>query len=201
MESTISKRDILIETGKSKLWIQNNFTDNIYEDLHKLNTVLEVEPPIRTPRGMGRQRRDIGFFSDESIGYEYSYQIIKSQPLKAQPVLYNLLLKVNKELGTKFNGILVNRYENGEKYIGAHGDDENGLDKTKSMVVALSYGAVRNFRIRDAVTKKIYMDIPTTPCMLLVMEGQFQKEFTHEIPPQLKIKDERISLTFRHHIK
>lgn len=197
----MESKHILIDTGKSKLWIQNNFTDNIYEDLRKLNTVLEVEPPIRTPRGMGRQRRDIGFFSDESIGYEYSYQIIKSQSLKDQPVLHNLLLKVNKELGTKFNGILLNRYENGEKYIGAHGDDENGLDKSKSMVVALSYGAVRNFRIRDAVTKKMYMDIPMNPCMLLVMEGQFQKEFTHEIPPQLKIKDERISLTFRHHIK
>jgi len=32
------------------------------------------------------------------------------------------------------------------------------------------------------------------------MQGEFQKEFTHEIPIQKKILDERISLTFRKHI-
>ena len=194
-------KTILVETDLSKLWTVDNFTNNIYDELRNLNTLLEIEPPIMVFGKMCHQRRDIGFFSDESIGYEYSNQIIKSQPLKNHPLLSDILVKVNNELGTKFNGILFNRYENGEKYIGKHGDDEKGLDKGKNMVAALSCGAVRNFRIRDKITDKIKIDIPTTSCMLLVMEGQFQKEFTHEIPIQKKIKEERISLTFRHHIK
>lgn len=36
---------------------------------------------------------------------------------------------------------------------------------------------------------------------LFVMDGDFQKEFTHEIPAQKKVTEMRISLTFRKHIK
>ena len=32
------------------------------------------------------------------------------------------------------------------------------------------------------------------------MAGNFQKEFTHEIPIQKKVSDERISFTFRKHL-
>ena len=33
------------------------------------------------------------------------------------------------------------------------------------------------------------------------MAGDFQKEFTHEIPAEKKIKEGRISFTFRKHLK
>jgi len=59
---------------------------------------------------------------------------------------------------------------------------------------------IRKFRIRDKSTKKIVLDYDHQPGTLLVMSGEFQKQFTHEIPIQKKIKDERISITFRHHI-
>ena len=32
------------------------------------------------------------------------------------------------------------------------------------------------------------------------MKGEFQKEFTHEIPVQKKVKNCRYSLTFRKHL-
>ena len=35
--------------------------------------------------------------------------------------------------------------------------------------------------------------------MLIHMGGDFQKEFTHEIPIESKIKEERYSFTFRKH--
>jgi alkylated DNA repair dioxygenase AlkB len=38
-------------------------------------------------------------------------------------------------------------------------------------------------------------------CDIIFMSGDFQKEFTHEIPKQLKIKEPRYSFTFRHHKK
>ena len=43
---------------------------------------------------------------------------------------------------------LINKYENGEEYIGKHSDDEKGLEP-KCGVICVSYGAIRKFRIRD----------------------------------------------------
>ena len=96
------------------------------------------------------QNRDIGFFSDDSIGYHYSGQLAPSIPLTSN--LQVLLQFVNKEFGAEFNGILVNYYENGNETIGAHSDDERNLDSVG--VVSVSYGATRKFRIRHKSTKK-----------------------------------------------
>ena len=126
---------------------------------------------------------------------------MKSQPLSSSKLLVNLLNQVNTSLKTKFNGILINHYKNGDKYIGAHSDDETALDKSKGMVASLAFGATRKFRIRNAQSKKKVLDYLHKPLSLLVMEGKFQRDFTHEIPKEKKVKSDRISLTFRHHLK
>ncbi len=112
--------------------------------------------------------------------------------------LEELLKMVNKIFGTDYNGILVNKYKTGEDYISAHSDDEISLDK--SGVVAISWGTTRKFRIRNKQTKKIVGDFPLESGNMVQMSGNFQKEFTHEIPVEKKIKEERISFTFRRHL-
>lgn len=189
----------LIHTEKSALWTVENFSEDYYETLKEV--FCYEEPPIIIANRECRQRRNVAFYSDESEGYKYSGQTMKSLPLSNVPLFPLLLEEINNSLNTNFNGILVNRYINGEKYLSAHSDDEHGLDKNNKMVVGLSYGpGIRNFRIRDKVTKEIILNYDQKPCTLLVMQGEFQKEFTHEIPIQKLIKEERISLTFRNHI-
>ena len=109
----------------------------------------------------------------------------------------NLLDIVNSIFSTQFNGILVNKYMDGNDYIGAHSDDETGLDTVG--VISISYGAERIFRIRKKETKQHICDEPTTHCSIIHMGGNFQKLYTHEIPIQKKIKEPRISFTFRKH--
>ena len=156
---------------------------------------LEERPKIIVYGKICKQNRNIGFFSDESIGYKYSNKLMKSKPLSESMI--DLLDIVNKILDTKFNGILVNKYMNGNDYIGAHSDDETELDKIG--VVSISYGEERIFRIRDKKDKKIVLDENTTHCGILYMGGDFQRLYTHEIPIQKKITKPRISLTFRKH--
>ncbi len=156
---------------------------------------LDVKPPIKIYDKIINQRRDVGFFSDKSIGYQYSGQLAKSKPMTLNLDL--LLELINDMFGSKFNGILINRYSSGEEYIGAHSDDEKNLDKTG--VVAISYGGERIFRIRNKNTKEIFQDIPISNLDIVHMGGDFQKEFTHEIPPTKKLVDIRYSFTFRHH--
>jgi alkylated DNA repair dioxygenase AlkB len=157
---------------------------------------LEEQPEIIVYGKKCKQHRNIGFFSDESIGYRYSKKLMHSKPMS--PCMEHLLNVINKTLDADFNGILVNKYMNGNDYIGAHSDDESGLDKVG--VVSISYGAERIFRIRDKKTKKIICNEVTTHCSVLHMGGDFQKIYTHEIPIQKKVKNSRISFTFRKHI-
>ena len=192
--------EILIDTGRSRLFVIKNFTPDYFDYFHNLKLDLIHEPPIVVFGKQCNQRRNVRLFSNDSAGYYYSGQTIKSLPLDDN-VMVSIMNKVNGSLGTKFNGILVNEYTDGTKTVGAHPDNEDGLDKIKSCVAGIAYGATRLFRIRDMITNEIVLDHHHKPCSLIVMDGDFQKEFKHEIPQQKKIKDCRISLTFRHHIE
>ncbi len=196
MEKVQTPGKILIDTGKSRLWIIENYTENLLENLQQLS--LQEEPPVIIFGKGCKQRRNVGFFSNDSSGYKFSGQVAKSSPLTDE-TLVQLMNSVNSTLGTTFNGILVNQYINGTKYIGAHSDDENGLDKNKSMVACIAFGATRTFRIRNKQDNKIVLNYPHKSGTLLVMEGNFQSEFKHEIPIQKKVQGERISVTFRNH--
>lgn len=156
---------------------------------------LELKPEIVIFGKKCKQQRNIGFFSDKSKGYKYSNKMMESKPLTQ--AIRELLDIVNSEFGTQFNGILVNKYMDGNDYISAHSDDETGIDLNG--VISISYGAERIFRIRKKDTKHIIYDELTTHCSILHMGGNFQKLYTHEIPIQKKIKEPRVSFTFRKH--
>jgi alkylated DNA repair dioxygenase AlkB len=163
--------------------------------------IIEVEPQLEERPEIilfgktCKQHRNVGFFSNESIGYKYSKKMMDSKPLSKS--MSELLHIVNEETRAEFNGILVNKYMDGNDYISAHSDDESGLDTVG--VVSISYGSERIFRIRDKKTNDIICDELTTHCSILHMGGNFQKLYTHEIPVQKKIKEPRISFTFRKH--
>ena len=156
---------------------------------------LVHRPEIKVFGKICHQPRDVGFFSDDSVGYRYSRQIMPAQSLT--PSLSSLLEIINREFDANFNGILVNLYIDGNDSIGDHSDDEASIGKEG--VIAISTGAVRKFRIRDKSSRKIVKDIEMEHGMILQMCGDFQKEFTHGIPVEKRIKESRISFTFRYH--
>ena len=187
----------LIKTDGSFLNTSNLISQTIMPHIiNEIHDKLVVNPPIVVFGKPAIQHRSIGFFSDTSIGYHYSNKLAKSQPLTEN--LAKLLDIINNVFKSDFNGILINKYLNGSDYIGAHSDDEKNL--SDNGVVAVSYGTTRNFRIRDKITRKIVANIPTLQNQIIHMGGNFQKEFTHEIPIQKKISETRYSLTFRRHL-
>ena len=99
----------------------------------------------------------------------------------------------------KYNATFFNWYKNGSEYISAHRDDEHGL-VPGSTIASLSFGDVRTFRIRDYLTKKIVLDVQLKHGTLFVMGGDFQKEFTHEVPKTKKSLHKRINITYRNFI-
>jgi alkylated DNA repair dioxygenase AlkB len=194
MEKTFLTRDSHYILGTYE---NNELLEDCVEDISEK---LQVRPEIVVYGRVCHQNRDVGFFSDESIGYSYSKQIMHSQPLTEN--LKNLLEDINTRFDCDFNGILVNRYNDGKQTIGKHSDDEGGLSKNGG-VACISYGATRKFRIRNKYPNipETKLDLPLHHGTLLFMGGKFQREFTHEIPSEAKVKQPRISFTFRKHSK
>lgn len=194
--------DTLIETEKSTLKLINlkntNITETLMNDcVNDVKNSLNHYPEIICYGRVCVQKRDVGFFSNESIGYKYSGKISESKKMTNN--LLQLLSKVNEYFGENYNGILINYYANGDDTIGAHSDDESTIDNKNCGVVSISYGSDRLFRIREKGTKKITKDINLTHLDMIQMAGLFQKEFTHEVPIQKKIITSRYSFTFRKH--
>ena len=186
----------LIKTEYSFLTTQQFPDSELLEKcVEEIQGKLLETPEIKLYGKIMHQHRNIGFFSDDSKGYWYSGQLAASQPLSSSLLL--LLQSINTMYHTNCNGILVNQYRNGEDYISAHSDNEHHLDPEG--VISISYGATRTFRIRNKETKHIVQDIKMESNQIIHMGGSFQKEFTHEIPMEKRIKEVRYSFTFRKH--
>lgn len=192
-------RTVHLKTNRSSLhttpFLDSTEIQTLLSTYTENSCPLEENPSIIVYGKNVNVHRRVGFFSDQSEGYKFSGQLTRSLPMT--PELQKLLEKVNATLGTAFNGILVNHYRDGSDYIGAHSDSKIGL--SNGVVAAISVGATRKFRIRDKSTNKIVIDVPTTPGELLVMDGEFQNEFKHEVPIEKRVKGDRISFTFRKH--
>jgi alkylated DNA repair dioxygenase AlkB len=180
----------------SEFKIEDSIVKFIENTLEQIDEQLESNLPIIIYGKECFQRRSIGFFSNSSIGYKYSKKLVKSKPLTDSQ--WVLLDQINWKFQSDYNGILINKYLNGNDYIGKHSDDESAL--SNAGVVAMSSGASRTFRVRCKHTGEIIKDIVTKPNQILVMGGEFQKEFTHEIPIEKKVNKPRYSLTFRKHL-
>jgi alkylated DNA repair dioxygenase AlkB len=167
--------------------------------LQSLDTLLVHRPPITVFGRICQQKRSVAFFSDTSSGYAYSGQVTRALSFDQVDWMKRLLDYVNQKFNANFNGVLVNKYQDGEEYMAKHADDEKEIDDTAG-VVMISIGAIRKFRIRDKKTGKIKMDVLTHPGKIMQMKGDFQKEFLHEIPVEKTVKSARYSFTFRRHI-
>lgn len=202
-----------IQEEESYLYTINNYLDKAYADkLFKECQGLDLitEPKVRT----GTCHRRVGFYSDKVSGYYFSGQKTPSKP--SVPLLRKLLGVIHLSFAESYksigiipsNAILINEYRDGTDHIGSHSDSEKDLDSR--LIIALSLfeapteGSHRTFRIRrkngEPISGKNYLDITTSHGQLLVMGGDFQKYFKHEIPVEKsKMGSHRISLTFRTH--
>ncbi|KZT54972.1 hypothetical protein CALCODRAFT_437771 [Calocera cornea HHB12733] len=108
-------------------------------------------------------------------------------------VLLEIQEALQAVLGVEFNHVMLNRYEDGGVSIGRHSDTlEN------KVIASISLGAERQFILRPR-EKSAAEPVKLRPAdgSLLVMQGDTQVNWKHEIPRETSIKRGRISLTFR----
>lgn len=89
---------------------------------------------------------------------------------------------------------LLNYYPDGKSYIAMHPDRESlGAD---NITIGISLGASRDFVLkRNSDGHRIVFE--TRAGDLYVMRGNIHKNWTHGLPKRLRVKDGRISITYR----
>jgi alkylated DNA repair dioxygenase AlkB len=133
------------------------------------------------------------WYANKDVNYTYSGKKLKRNNWN------EILLKIKKvvelETRVKFNSVLANLYRDGEDSMGLHSDNEKELG-SNPVIASLSLGATRKIFFRHKY-KKISFSIAQNQGDLLIMSGQTQSFWKHEIKKEKKVLSPRVNLTFR----
>lgn len=125
----------------------------------------------------------------------YSFSGITLEPLPWSSDILSIKNKIEPLANTVFNSVLLNLYRDGNDSISWHTDAEKELG-TNPKIASVNFGATRTFQLRHIKTKE-KLEIELTHGSLLIMQGELQHFWQHQVPKTNKIVGERINLTFR----
>lgn len=125
----------------------------------------------------------------------YSFSGITLQPKAWSKELIQIKNKIEPKAKVQFNSVLLNRYRSGNDSISWHTDAEKELGQNP-VIASANFGATRKFQLRHIKTKE-KIEIELTHGSLLIMQGELQHFWQHQIPKTTKKVKERINLTFR----
>lgn len=125
----------------------------------------------------------------------YTFSGITLQPLPWTKEILEIKNKIEQISNTEFNSVLLNLYRSGNDSISWHTDAEKELG-INPIIASVNFGATRKFQLRHTKTKE-KLEIELTHGSLLIMQGELQHYWQHQVPKTSKVVGERINLTFR----
>ena len=125
----------------------------------------------------------------------YSFSGITLRPHSWSKELLEIKNKIEPIANTQFNSVLLNQYRNGNDSISWHTDAEKELG-LNPIIGSVNFGATRKFQLRHIETKE-KIEIELTHGSLLIMQGELQHFWQHQVPKTAQKVNERINLTFR----
>jgi alkylated DNA repair dioxygenase AlkB len=125
----------------------------------------------------------------------YSFSGITLQPHNWTTEIIEIKKKIEPLSNVVFNSVLLNLYRNGNDSISWHTDAEKELGKNP-IIASVNFGSTRKFQLRHTRNKE-KLDIELTHGSLLIMQGELQHHWQHQVPKTKKNVSDRINLTFR----
>ena len=174
------------------------FENDESNELFKFLDTIDVEyrkPYMRFGKTAHVPRGQASFTFSPDIHYDYKVSGGSPPNLVMCDKLKEMTTRVNKVLGTNFNTILLNKYIDGNDCIGFHQDRENGWAPSSGFAT-LSFGAERDFQIKNKESGET-TNILHKNGHVLYLPHPMNQENLHGVPKRLRVKDCRISLTFR----
>ena len=126
----------------------------------------------------------------------YRYSNITMHPTKFSAELLEIKSQVEKYALLDFTSCLLNLYRDGQDSNGWHADNEKELGENP-IIASISFGAERFFLMKHRHDKSQKLKIKLENGSLLLMKGETQHHWLHQIPKTKKMVGERINLTFR----
>ncbi|WP_317045176.1 alpha-ketoglutarate-dependent dioxygenase AlkB family protein [Arenibacter amylolyticus] len=118
------------------------------------------------------------------------------KPHTFTPLLLELKNSLHKSLNIQFTSCLLNLYRDGKDSNGWHADDEKELGKNP-IIASISLGQERYFHLKHRKNKDVKHKLLLQHGSLLLMKGETQHHWLHQVPKTTKAQHQRINLTFR----
>lgn len=135
------------------------------------------------------------WYGDQGKAYTYSGITMQPQPWSSS--LLKIKSKVEQAAGVQFNSVLLNQYRDGSDSVSWHSDDEPELGKSP-IIGSVSFGASRSFVFKHKTCKDLdNVKVDLTDGSFLLMRGETQQHWLHQVPKTKKRVDCRVNLTFR----
>lgn len=166
--------------------------DDVFERIH-----AELDWRQLSVRMFGRsiaQPRLTDFRAEPGVRYRYSGLTLDARPWTES--LAGMRQLVERRTGHRFNSVLCNLYRDGRDYMGWHADNEPELGPDP-VIASLSFGACRRFTLKPRSGQQGKVEFELASGSLLVMSGDLQRHWLHQLPRALRVRDPRINLTFR----
>jgi alkylated DNA repair dioxygenase AlkB len=158
-------------------------------------TLIDAIPwQVETARIFGREMpvpRMTAWFGDGA----YSYSGILHLPAPFPVAVERLRKRAEALSGASFNAALANLYRNGRDSVGWHSDNEAGLGN-RPIIASLSLGGERRFQFRHRKTKQT-ITLELSMGHWLMMAGETQMFWLHQVPKTAAAVTPRVNLTFR----
>jgi len=126
----------------------------------------------------------------------YSYSNITMHPHQFTNELHEINSKIKASTNENFSTCLLNLYRDGQDSNGWHADNEKELG-TNPIIASVSFGASRVFHLKHRFNPELKHKLILESGSLLIMKGETQHNWLHQIPKTKKNVEARINLTFR----
>ncbi|ANV88925.1 alpha-ketoglutarate-dependent dioxygenase AlkB [Picosynechococcus sp. PCC 7117] len=183
-----SDGEVLYYQNFFKLQESNAFLDQLLNNTNWKQEYIKI---------FGKQQaipRLTAWYGDE--GKDYKYSGILQHPEPWSDVLKIIKLKVESVVANTFNSVLLNLYRNGSDGVAWHSDDEPELG-LNPVIASVSFGGIRKFSLKHKSNPKNKIDLELQHGSLLIMGGNTQHNWIHQVAKTKKKVSPRVNLTFR----
>jgi len=140
------------------------------------------------------QPRLTALYGDPKVSYGYSGIAMEALPFTEE--LMQIKNRLQNFTQQEFTHVLCNYYRDGQDSMGWHRDNEPVLGKNPT-IASLTFGATRSFQLRPYRKKEPKVSLELSHGSLLLMGGESQHFWEHQLPKTKKVMAPRINLTFR----
>jgi alkylated DNA repair dioxygenase AlkB len=158
------------------------------------NTTIWEQDDITVFGKTYKQPRLTALFGTNAQTYNYSN--ITMHPKPFTDTLLDIKTKIETKSEAAFNTVLLNLYRDGQDSNGWHADNEKELGNNP-IIASVSFGAERPFHFKHRTLKSERHKLNLAHGSLLIMKGEMQHYWLHQIAKTKKVIGERLNLTFR----